>query len=75
MKIDKIKFKIQDFSGSDPDHPPQELLIHTPFATGWQSERQVKGTSRLIDCDLKHQDHLLLLLLSSSDLFSNLPML
>lgn len=39
MQIKKIGFKIQDFSGSDPDHTPQELLIHTPFATGWQSER------------------------------------
>jgi centrosomal protein CEP104 len=35
----KLKFRIVDFSGEDPEYPATELLSQSPQARGWQSPR------------------------------------
>ncbi len=35
----KLKFRIVDFSGEDPEYPATELLSQSPQSRGWQSPR------------------------------------
>ncbi|EWM24192.1 flagellar associated protein [Nannochloropsis gaditana] len=37
--MSKIRFQVVYASGQDPEHPAEELNVHSPATEGWQSPR------------------------------------